>query len=72
MVEGFLTPVDVHFLPDDRIAADRALMAGRSLTECGDSTLGRALAGLAAAVAGDGPPPAGRRRVRRRRAGRDR
>ena len=39
MVEGFVTPADVHFLPDDRAAADRALMAGRSLVEAGDSAL---------------------------------
>ena len=47
MVEGFVTPVDVHFLPDDRAAADRALMAGRSLAESGDSPLRSAIAALA-------------------------
>ena len=39
MVEGFVTPLDVHFLPDDRAAADRALMAGQSLAETGESEL---------------------------------
>ena len=36
----------VHLLPDDRAAVDRALVAGRSLSECGDSPLRRGLAGL--------------------------
>jgi MinD-like ATPase involved in chromosome partitioning or flagellar assembly len=73
MVEGFVTPLDVHFLPDDRSAADRALMAGRSLTETGDSALGAAMSALARDLVGD-PAPASARRawVRRRRAGRDR
>ncbi len=77
MVEGFLRPVDVHFLPDDRPAADRALMAGRSLTESGESPLRTALAAVASGVVGAPPGPArgvgtraGRRpRLRRRRAG---
>ena len=38
MVEGFVTPVEVHFLPEDRAAADRALMAGRKLR--GDGGVG--------------------------------
>jgi MinD-like ATPase involved in chromosome partitioning or flagellar assembly len=73
MVEGFVRPVDVHFLPDDRAAADRALMAGRTLVESGESALRTAMAALATATLGG--PTAGsarRRRVRRRRAGRDR
>ena len=64
MVEGFVTPLDVHFLPDDRAAADRALMAGRSLAESGDSALATAVAELARAVVGD-PVVAPRRRFRR-------
>jgi len=71
MVEGFVTPLDVHFLPDDRPAADRALMAGQSLAETGDSELRTALAAVARAVAGD-PAPATGRGLRRRRAGRAR
>ena len=47
MVEGFVTPLDVHFLPDDRAAADRALMAGQSLAESGESPLRTAMAGVA-------------------------
>ena len=68
MVEGFVTPRDVHFLPDDRAAADRALMAGTSLAESGDSPLRTAMAELARAVVGDPPQPAARRGLRRRRA----
>lgn len=36
----------VHFLPDDRQAADKALMAGRTLVELGDSQLRRGLAAV--------------------------
>jgi hypothetical protein len=68
MVEGFVTPLDVHFLPDDRGAADRALMAGRSLLETGDSGLRTAIRELAGAVLGEPPKPG----LRRRRAGRGR
>ncbi len=78
MVEGFVTPLGVHFLPDDRAAADRALMAGRSLPECGDSSLRSALAAVADGVLGGAAGP--RRRsagpgapgLRRRRGGRGR
>lgn len=37
----------VVFLPDDRIAVDRALVSGRTLIESGDSPLRRAMAELA-------------------------
>ncbi len=67
MVEGFVTPVDVHFLPDDRPAADRALMAGRSLAESGESTLRTAMTGLARGVLGVPAPASPRRRLVRRR-----
>ncbi len=67
MVEGFVTPLGVHFLPDDRTAADRALMAGQSLVESGESSLRSAMAELAADVLGR--PASQRRRhlLRRRR-----
>ena len=61
MVEGFARVSGVHFLPEDRAAADRALVAGRTLAESGDSPLAREVAALAAAVVpapatvGDGP-----------------
>ncbi|RYU13130.1 hypothetical protein ETU37_07790 [Nocardioides iriomotensis] len=71
MVEGFVRPRDVHFVPDDRAGADRALMAGRSLVEAGDSTLRRAVAAVADGVLGERPEGGGRR-LRRRTAGRAR
>ena len=43
MVEGYVRPVGVHFLPDDRAVTDRALVAGRSAVELGDSPLARAI-----------------------------
>ena len=64
MVEGFARLVDVHFLPDDRAAADRALTTGTSIPESGDSELATALSTLADAVV---PPAAPRRRRERRR-----
>jgi MinD-like ATPase involved in chromosome partitioning or flagellar assembly len=70
MVEGFVTPLGVHFVPDDRAAADRALMAGRSVVECGESPLRTALAGVARGVLGE--PVVRTGRLRRRRAGRGR
>ena len=39
MVEGFARLAAVHFLPDDRAAADRALTTGTSIPEAGDSEL---------------------------------
>ena len=68
MVEGFVTPLGVHFLPEDRVAADRALMAGRTLAESGDSALRTAVSALAAAVLGTPAAPS-RRRLRLRRRG---
>jgi len=53
MIEGFVTPSSVHFLPDDRTAADRAMVSGKSLVELGDSALRRGLADLANAVTGE-------------------
>jgi MinD-like ATPase involved in chromosome partitioning or flagellar assembly len=68
MIEGFVTPASVHFLPDDRAAADRALVAGKSMVETGDSPLRRAVARLADSVLGEPPVPAARgRRFRRGR-----
>ena len=53
MVEGYVRPTGVHFLPEDRSTTDKALVAGRSVVE-----LGR----LSAA---QGPLRGARRRVRR-------
>jgi MinD-like ATPase involved in chromosome partitioning or flagellar assembly len=68
MVEGFLAPASMHFLPDDSAAVDRALVAGRPLLETGRSPLTRALADLADCVAGESPATQ-RRPVRLRRRG---
>jgi MinD-like ATPase involved in chromosome partitioning or flagellar assembly len=63
MVEGFARLDGVHFLPDDRSAADRALTTGSSVTDAGDSELAHAMTALADALA---PPPTPRRRGERR------
>ena len=71
MVEGFVRARGVHFLPDDRAAADRALMAGRSLVETGDSALRRGVSVAVDAVVGEGRAAvAGRLRRRTTRAAR--
>jgi MinD-like ATPase involved in chromosome partitioning or flagellar assembly len=55
MLAGFGPTVGVHFLPDDQPAVDRALVAGRTLIESGESPLTRAVAGLVDAMAAGGP-----------------
>ncbi|PUA79442.1 AAA family ATPase [Nocardioides currus] len=67
MVEGFSRVSGLHFLPEDRAATDRALVAGTSLPEGGDGPLLRALAGVVDAVfpASVAPGPASRRRIPR-------
>jgi MinD-like ATPase involved in chromosome partitioning or flagellar assembly len=75
MVEGFTRLAGVHFLPDDRPTVDRALVAGRTLAEVGDSPVGRAVAELVDALAPSTVAVAsgrGGRRVKPRRAGRAR
>lgn len=70
MVEGFSRVSGLHFLPDDRVAVDRALVAGRTLPEVGDSPLARALAGIVDAFAPqEGHTAPAPRRLRRRTAG---
>ncbi len=66
MVEGFLRPASVTFLPDDRAAVDRSLVAGRSLVESGESALRRGIAELADALRGEQAVPQ-QPGVRRRR-----
>jgi MinD-like ATPase involved in chromosome partitioning or flagellar assembly len=63
MVTALLRPVGLHFLPEDRAALDRALVAGRTLTESApDSALARAVAGLVTELMpGLAAPAAGRR-----------
>lgn len=48
MLQGLVSLTGLHFLPEDRVAVDRALVAGRSLVEVGDSALGRGIARLVA------------------------
>ncbi|MEO9323113.1 hypothetical protein ABFT23_06450 [Nocardioides sp. C4-1] len=59
MVGGFARLAALHFLPDDRAAVDRALVAGRTLLESGDSALTKAVSVLVdALVAGADVPVA--------------
>lgn len=69
MVGGFLQPTGMTFLPEDRSTADRALMAGSTLLELGDSPLRRGIAELAGAVLGESAAGT-RTRWWRRQAGR--
>ena len=62
MVEGFARLTGVHFLPDDRVAVDRALTTGTSVLESGDCELTRALTTLGETVV---PPPTPHRQRRR-------
>jgi MinD-like ATPase involved in chromosome partitioning or flagellar assembly len=50
MIEGYVRPVAVHFLPEDRPTLDRSTVTGRSLREVGDSPLRAAVAELASAM----------------------
>jgi hypothetical protein len=50
-VTGFARIAALHFLPEDQAATDRALVAGRTLAEVGDSALARGLSRLADALA---------------------
>jgi hypothetical protein len=71
MVEGFSRVLGLHFLPDDRAAADRSLVSGRALVEAGDTALLRGYGVLAdAAFPASVPPAAEGRRAGRRRWGR--
>lgn len=72
MVEGYLRPARVLFVPEDRPVVDRALVAGRTVVEQGDGPLRRALVEVHDAVwpeppAGLSAAPAGRGRWRSRR-----
>lgn len=65
MVEGFSRILGLHFLPDDRAAADKALVAGRSLVETGDGPLVKALGEVVDAIWPQSVHTGGRRRGRR-------
>jgi MinD-like ATPase involved in chromosome partitioning or flagellar assembly len=71
MVEGFSRVLGIHYLPDDQSAVDRALIAGQTLVEAGDSALLRAVEDLAShVVPGLAPVAQASRGFRRRTAGR--
>ena len=55
MVSGFARLAGLYFLPEDRAGVDRALVAGRTLVETGESVLTGAVAGLVAGVMGAAP-----------------
>jgi hypothetical protein len=69
MVEGFTRLTGLHFLPDDRAAVDRALVAGRTVVESGDSALGRAISGIVDELLPESAPVAPSGRLRRRATG---
>ncbi len=70
MVEGFTRVSGLHFLPEDRPAVDRALVAGRTVTEAGETALARAIAGVVDGLFPEAAEPAPVGRLRRRTAGR--
>ena len=65
MVEGFARLAAVHFVPDDRAAADRALVSGSSVADQPDTDLARAVAAVATALVPTTSDRPGRRRGRR-------
>jgi MinD-like ATPase involved in chromosome partitioning or flagellar assembly len=67
MVSGFARVAGLHFLPEDQPTVDRALVAGRTLAEVGDSPLARAVARVADAVVPAAAPASPASPVSRRR-----
>lgn len=69
LLHGFAEVTAFHFLPDDALAADRALVTGRTYLEAGPSPLSRAFGPLVDALfpaqRDDAPAPAPRLRLRR-------
>jgi MinD-like ATPase involved in chromosome partitioning or flagellar assembly len=72
MVAGFATVAGLHFLADDRSSVDRALVAGRTLVESGESPLTRGLSQLVDTLRPERATTGRRGRLRRRTAGRAR
>ncbi|MDN5892769.1 MAG: hypothetical protein L0H93_01985, partial [Nocardioides sp.] len=68
MVSSFAGVAGIHFLPDDGPATDRALLAGRTLAELGESSLSKAMSRLVDGLRPD-LAPRRRRGFRRRTAG---
>ncbi|MCR6030651.1 chromosome partitioning protein [Nocardioides sp. zg-579] len=56
MVAGFGRIASLHFVPDDRAGVDRAVVAGRTLVESGDSAVTRAVAAVVDALQPPQPP----------------
>ena len=67
MVEGFTRLSGLHFLPEDRACVDKALVAGRTVVEVGDSALASALARVVDELAPDTCTTPDRGRLRRSR-----
>jgi len=72
MVARVAPSTAVVFVPDDREAADRALVAGQTLTEGADSALRRGIAEVATRLLGEVPGRAGPGHRSARRPGRRR
>lgn len=76
MVAGFTRLAGLHYLPEERAVVDRALVAGRTVVEVGDSALARGIGGIADALLPVPAAPGARApaigRLRRRTAGRAR
>jgi MinD-like ATPase involved in chromosome partitioning or flagellar assembly len=69
MVEGFTRLTGLHFLPEDRPVVDRAMVAGRTVVELGESAIGRGLSSLVDELLPGTQKVAATGRVRRRTAG---
>ncbi len=61
MIESFVRPVRIHYLPEDGANVDRALSSGRSIVELGDSPLRRGISELADSLLGATTPDVRRR-----------
>ncbi|RYP83692.1 hypothetical protein EKO23_18215 [Nocardioides guangzhouensis] len=72
MVRDFGSVAALHFLPEDRAAVDRAMVAGRTLAEGGESALTRAFGRLVDDLVPRSATPTKRGLLRRRTAGRAR
>ncbi len=70
MVEGFTRVTGLHFLPEDRPAVDRALVAGRTVTEAGETAIARAIAEVVDGLFPEAAEPAPVGSFRRRTASR--
>lgn len=72
MVAGFVRHTGLHFVPEDRVTIDRALVTGSTLVAQGEAPVVRAVAAIADGLVGRAPETPPGARFRRRRAGRGR